>query len=170
MIIATDRRQSRVIFRYIRGVFERSRLLGQMVEREVSDGFDLDNSVTIEVMTAQHRTVRGYSIAASKAIATSINDGDDILVAALLSGPAMLSGMSQAGVDHAREQWRRARLPNDCARIDRLKKAAEHLARGGALTLAYQSKCSDPSIIAAAKESQRKADAAVAAANAALMH
>ena len=108
--------------------------------------------------------------ARSKAVATSINDGDDILVAALLSGPAMLSGATQAEVDHAREQWRRARLPDDCRRLDELRKAQVHLQRAGALTLAYQSKCSDPSIIAAAKESQRKADAAVAAANAALMH
>ena len=64
MIIATDRRQSRVIFRYIRGLLRHSEMLSQMVQRETSDEFDLTNAVTIEVATASHRTIRGYSIAA----------------------------------------------------------------------------------------------------------
>jgi hypothetical protein len=64
MVVAQDRRQARVIFRFIRGMLERSPLLGQMIERETADAFDLSNSATIEIMTASHRSVRGYSCAA----------------------------------------------------------------------------------------------------------
>jgi hypothetical protein len=64
MLVAQDRRAARVVLRFIRGMFERSALLGQMVKRETSDSFDLSNSATIEIMTASHRSVRGYSVAA----------------------------------------------------------------------------------------------------------
>jgi hypothetical protein len=64
MLIAQDRKQARVVLRYVRGMFQHSALLGRMVERETADAFDLDNRATIEIMTASHRSVRGYSVAA----------------------------------------------------------------------------------------------------------
>jgi hypothetical protein len=65
MIIARDRRQARVILRYIRGLLQNIRMLKELIERETSDGFDLTNHVTIETTTASFRATRGYTIAAA---------------------------------------------------------------------------------------------------------
>lgn len=65
MIIATDRKQSRVILRYIRGLLTRVPMLARMIDRETAEGFDLTNGVTIEVGTASYKSVRGYTIVAA---------------------------------------------------------------------------------------------------------
>jgi len=65
LIIARDRKQARVILRYIRALLIEVPLLAQMVEREWTEGFDLSNSVTIEVATASFRSTRGYTIVAA---------------------------------------------------------------------------------------------------------
>ena len=62
MVIASDRKQARVILRYVRGLLRLTPLLQAMVEREVSDAIDLKNRITIEVHAASFRSVRGYSI------------------------------------------------------------------------------------------------------------
>jgi hypothetical protein len=64
MIISVDRRQSRVIFRYIKGLLHGVPALAQMITRETSESFDLDNGVTIEVATMSHRSTRGYATCA----------------------------------------------------------------------------------------------------------
>jgi hypothetical protein len=64
MIIAADRKQARVIFRYIRALLTKVPMLSRMVERETAEAFDLNNAVSIEVGTASHRSVRGYAILA----------------------------------------------------------------------------------------------------------
>jgi hypothetical protein len=63
MVIATDRKQARVIFRYIRGLLSIP-MLAPLIERETSEIIDLSNSVTIEIAVASHRTTRGYTFAA----------------------------------------------------------------------------------------------------------
>lgn len=65
LILAVDRRQARVIFRYVRGLLTNIPLLAQMVDRETAGSFDLTNSLTIEITTASFRTTRGYTIAAA---------------------------------------------------------------------------------------------------------
>lgn len=65
MVIAVDRRQARVIFRYIRALLTRTALLAQMVEREDREAFDLSNGVTIEVASASFWSVRGYTLVAA---------------------------------------------------------------------------------------------------------
>jgi hypothetical protein len=64
MIIATDRKQARVIFRYIKGLLADTPMLSPLIERESADSIDLTNFVTIEVGTASYRSLRGYTIAA----------------------------------------------------------------------------------------------------------
>jgi hypothetical protein len=64
MVIATDRKQARTIFRYVRGLLG-SPLLAQAIESETAESIDLTNHVTIEVGTASHRSIRGYTIAAA---------------------------------------------------------------------------------------------------------
>ena len=64
MIIAADRKQSRVILRYIHGLLTGVPMLKRMIERETAEAFDLSNKITIEVATASFKTVRGYTICA----------------------------------------------------------------------------------------------------------
>ena len=64
MVIATDRRQARVIFRYTRALITLTPLLKAMIERETADVIELNNHVTIEIVTASYRTARGYTLAA----------------------------------------------------------------------------------------------------------
>jgi len=65
MVIATDRRQARVILRYIRALLTQVPMLQKMIERETAEAFDLTNSTTIEVGTTSFKTVRGYTIVAA---------------------------------------------------------------------------------------------------------
>jgi hypothetical protein len=64
MIQATDRKQARTLFRYIKGILSLD-LFISYVERETAETIDLTNGVTIEVHTASYRSVRGYTIVAA---------------------------------------------------------------------------------------------------------
>lgn len=63
MIIACDRRQSRVILRYIRSFFEIPLLAG-LVERITQESIDLRNRVSVEVHITSFRSTRGYAVVA----------------------------------------------------------------------------------------------------------
>jgi hypothetical protein len=65
LIIATDRKQARTIFRYIRALLTQVPMLAKLITREDRETFDLENSVTIEVGTASFKSVRGYTIVAA---------------------------------------------------------------------------------------------------------
>jgi hypothetical protein len=65
MILATDRRQSGVIFRYVRALLEGVPMLSRLVERMGTESIDLTNSITIEIHTASFRSVRGYTVVAA---------------------------------------------------------------------------------------------------------
>jgi len=65
MVIATDRRQARIILRYIRALLTQVPMLARMIERETASSFDLDNGVTIEVHAASFRSTRGYAVLAA---------------------------------------------------------------------------------------------------------
>jgi phage terminase large subunit-like protein len=67
MIIAANRRQARTIFRYIRAMLRGVPILNALVTRETADTIDLSNGVTIEILTASFRTVRGYTLVAALA-------------------------------------------------------------------------------------------------------
>jgi terminase large subunit-like protein len=64
MVIAADRKQARTIMRYVKGLLAIP-ALAKLIEGETADSVDLVNQVTIEVGTASHKSVRGYSIAAA---------------------------------------------------------------------------------------------------------
>ncbi|AZO12540.1 hypothetical protein EJ074_28010 [Mesorhizobium sp. M3A.F.Ca.ET.080.04.2.1] len=64
LVIAADRKQARMIMRYVRGLLTNIPILSRMVKNETAEAFDLNNSVTIEVGTASHRSTRGYTLAA----------------------------------------------------------------------------------------------------------
>ena len=65
MIIARDRKQARVIFRFIRGLLTGVPMLKALIEGETREVIDLRNQVTIEVHSASYRSVRGYTVVAA---------------------------------------------------------------------------------------------------------
>lgn len=64
-IIAADRRQARVILRYIRALLTEVPMLLPLVARDTADGIDLSNRISIVVQTASFRTVRGSTLVAA---------------------------------------------------------------------------------------------------------
>ncbi len=62
VIIAADRRQARVIFRYVVGIMTSVPVLKAMIAGETAEELRLTTPVNIEVMTASSRTVRGYAV------------------------------------------------------------------------------------------------------------
>ena len=89
LVLAADRKQARVVFRYIKSLIADHPELRKLIAGETQETLELRNGVTIEVSTASFRTVRGYSIAAVIAdeIAfwldseTSANPAEEILAA-----------------------------------------------------------------------------------------
>lgn len=88
MIIATDRKQARVIMRYCLALIEHVPMLKHMVVRQDSESIDLDNMVSIEITTASYRTIRGYTVVAALCDEISFwrsedtaNPADEILAA-----------------------------------------------------------------------------------------
>ena len=65
MIIATDRKQARVIMRYLTALLNAVPMLAAMIERQGSETIDLNNRVSIEITTASFRSVRGYTVVAA---------------------------------------------------------------------------------------------------------
>ena len=64
LVIAADRAQAQVIFRYCKGFLAANRMMSRMVESERTEAIDLKNRVTITVATASYRSVRGFTCAA----------------------------------------------------------------------------------------------------------
>lgn len=77
MVIAADRKQSRVVMRYIMGFLESVPMLTPMIERRTKESVDLSNWVTIEVHTCSFRSTRGYSIVACIADEIAFWHSDD---------------------------------------------------------------------------------------------
>lgn len=65
MVIAADRKQARAVMRYISGLVNENPMLRRMVLRENSEQIEFDNRAAIEVHTASHRSVRGYTLSAA---------------------------------------------------------------------------------------------------------
>ena len=65
MIIARDRRQARVIKRFITGLLHNVPMLKPTIESETAEIIQLRNHVSIEIHTASFRSTRGYTIVAA---------------------------------------------------------------------------------------------------------
>jgi hypothetical protein len=76
-VIAADRRQARVIFRYMLGLLRAVRPLSELVENETGDTITLSNRVAVEVHTASFRVTRGYTFAAVLADETAFWRSDE---------------------------------------------------------------------------------------------
>ena len=160
MLLAEDRRQARVVFRYIRELLTVP-LLAPLVAAERAEGIDLTNGVTIEVHTASFRTVRGYTVVAAILDEVAFWRTDDAaepdheIVAALRPGMATVPGALLLGISspYARrgvlwQAWR------------------EHYGRDGSDTLVWQapSEAMNPTILARVVERAYAEDPTSAAA------
>ena len=65
MILACDRKQARVIMRYITAFFENIPMLSKLVEHKGKESIELTNRINIEVHTTSFRAVRGYTVVAA---------------------------------------------------------------------------------------------------------
>ena len=63
MVLATDRKQARVIFRFVSGLLSIP-MLAKLVVREAAETIELSNGVVIEIHAASFRSTRGYTLAA----------------------------------------------------------------------------------------------------------
>ena len=78
LIIAADRRQARVIFRYVSALITETPLIAPLVDGEVTqERIDLTNNISIEISTANFRSVRGYTIVAALCDEIAFWMGDD---------------------------------------------------------------------------------------------
>ena len=98
MVLAADRRQARVVFRYIEALIDGVGMLAPVVEGRTREAIHLSNGISIEVHAASYRGVRGYTLVGVIAdeIAfwrdeTSANPDVEIL-AALRPGMATVPG------------------------------------------------------------------------------
>ena len=65
MVIASDKKQARVIMQYIAALLTGIPMLEKLIDKRLAEAFHLKNCVTIEIQTASFRRVRGYSILAA---------------------------------------------------------------------------------------------------------
>jgi hypothetical protein len=65
MIIARDRRQARVIKRFVSGLLHEVPMLRGTIEDEAAETITLKNRICIEIHTASFRSTRGYTIVAA---------------------------------------------------------------------------------------------------------
>lgn len=62
MVAAADRRQARVVFRYIEAFFDAVPMLADLVESRTMETLTLTNGISIEVVTSNAATVRGFTV------------------------------------------------------------------------------------------------------------
>lgn len=65
MVIAADKKQARVIYRYATALLRDVPMLKALIERDTAEAIDLKNGITIEILAASFRTVRGYTLVAA---------------------------------------------------------------------------------------------------------
>lgn len=65
MVIAADRKQARVIMRYVKGLLEGVPMLRRMIVAQRGEAIELSNRIDIEIHTGSFRAVRGYTVVAA---------------------------------------------------------------------------------------------------------
>lgn len=64
-VIAADRKQARVVLRYVKALLSRVPMLARMIAGETKESIELTNDIVIEVATASFRSVRGFTVVAA---------------------------------------------------------------------------------------------------------
>ncbi len=65
MVLAADRRQARVIFRYVQALMQGVPMLKKLIGAERAESLELRNGIDIEIHTASFKAVRGYTVVAA---------------------------------------------------------------------------------------------------------
>jgi len=90
MVVAADRRQARVVLRFVRGLLS-APVLAKRGVNDVSDAIELQGDVVIEVITASH-AVRGYALGAALVDELAFFPSDD----ASVSGAEIIAAIRPA--------------------------------------------------------------------------
>ncbi len=77
MIVAADRKQARVCFRYVKAFLERVPMLRALVQHETRERIELRNGVDIEIVTCSYKSTRGYTLACVIADELAFWDSED---------------------------------------------------------------------------------------------
>src|SRR6516164_4854618 len=64
-IIATDRAQAKVIFRYAKALLTQVPSIEELIVRTTDEQIELNNGIVIEIQTASFRSVRGHTVVAA---------------------------------------------------------------------------------------------------------
>jgi hypothetical protein len=65
MVIASDRKQARVILNYIDAFFERVPMLAKLVASRTMESVTLATNIRVEIHTSSFRSIRGYTVCAA---------------------------------------------------------------------------------------------------------
>jgi hypothetical protein len=98
-----------------------------------------------------------------RAAALAAAAADDTVVAAVLNGPAMLSGLSAEEMEMLRHRWRERRHGPDVDRLQRLGRAVEDIDRAGQLVVRFYTGLSNSEIVDRAEASERAVQEAMRA-------
>ena len=90
MIVAADRKQARVVIRFVRGLLA-APVLAKRVVNDVSDAIELEGDVIIEVITASH-AARGYALGVALVDELAFFPSDD----ASISGAEIIAAIRPA--------------------------------------------------------------------------
>jgi hypothetical protein len=99
-----------------------------------------------------------------EAIHAAIVNGDELLCSAVLSAPAMLSGLSPEEHEMRRHAWRTRRHTGEFERAGRLGAAMADVDRGAGALIAFVDGLTNADLIARAERTEREAREAVEAA------
>ena len=88
-IIATDRAQAKVIFRYAKALLTQVPSIEELIVRITDEQIELNNGIVIEIQTASFRSVRGHTVVAAlldecafwRSDETSANPDEEVLAA-----------------------------------------------------------------------------------------
>lgn len=110
----------------------------------------------VDVMLASEVRTRFASMTdKQRAAALAAAPADDAVVAAVLNGPAMLSGISAQEMEMLRHRWREQRHGPDVDRMQRLGRAVEDIDRAGQLVIRFYSGLSSSEIVEKAEATER---------------
>jgi hypothetical protein len=104
MVLAADRKQARVILRYVVALLRGVSMLAQMIVAERAEGLELSNGIDIEIHTSNFRSVRGYTVVAALLDEVAFwrdedsANPDSETVAALLPAMATIPGALLIGI------------------------------------------------------------------------
>ncbi|TPK69901.1 hypothetical protein [Mesorhizobium sp. B2-4-17] len=120
----------------------------------VESKFEIEIRAALKAMTQAKRT---------KELAARFDANDMTTLAAVLSAPSLLTGMTAAELDALRHRYREKHFPTEMKRLDRLVKMRAAAETGGKAFLALVQKASDTKFADGAIAARTKRESALAA-------